>query len=221
MTGRPRFLTRIADIDAASWNALAGSAQPFARHEFLLAMEESGCAAREPAGLRHLAARGRAGPAIGRDAAVSEVAFPGRVRVRFLLGERLRPARRRLLSEAGHGDPLHAGARRPHPVRQRRRRARSRGGVDSRGQRTMRDPNSSPRGMCCFRNESLPGAARRPDSIERRDCQFHWLNRGYDSFEAFLATFTSEKRKKAKRERRRVAEAGIEFDTRSGRRDGR
>ncbi len=37
-----------------------------------------------------------------------------------------------------------------------------------------------------------------------------------DSFDAFLATFTAEKRKKAKRERRRVAEAGIVFDTRSG-----
>jgi predicted N-acyltransferase len=52
--------------------------------------------------------------------------------------------------------------------------------------------------------------------IPRRDCQFHWFNRGYESFEAFLASFTAEKRKKAKRERRRVAEAGIVFDTRSG-----
>jgi predicted N-acyltransferase len=52
--------------------------------------------------------------------------------------------------------------------------------------------------------------------ILRRDCQFHWFNRGYESFDAFLATFTAEKRKKAKRERRRVAEAGIEFDTRLG-----
>jgi predicted N-acyltransferase len=50
----------------------------------------------------------------------------------------------------------------------------------------------------------------------RRDCQFHWYNHGYDCFEAFLATFTAEKRKKAKRERRRVAEAGIEFDTLHG-----
>jgi predicted N-acyltransferase len=52
--------------------------------------------------------------------------------------------------------------------------------------------------------------------IQRRDCQFHWFNQNYASFEAFLATFTAEKRKKAKRERRRVAEAGIEFDTRLG-----
>jgi len=52
--------------------------------------------------------------------------------------------------------------------------------------------------------------------ILRRDCQFHWYNHGYESFDAFLATFTAEKRKKAKRERRRVAEAGIEFDTLHG-----
>ncbi len=52
--------------------------------------------------------------------------------------------------------------------------------------------------------------------ILRRDCQFHWFNHGYESFDAFLATFTAEKRKKAKRERRRVAEAGIEFDTLHG-----
>ena len=46
MTLRPaRFLDSIAQIDAPSWNALAGVAQPFLRHEFLLALEESGCAA--------------------------------------------------------------------------------------------------------------------------------------------------------------------------------
>ncbi|NBW89770.1 MAG: GNAT family N-acetyltransferase [Gammaproteobacteria bacterium] len=47
----------------------------------------------------------------------------------------------------------------------------------------------------------------------RRDCQFHWSNRGYRDFDDFLATFSADKRKKAKRERRRVAEAGVEFDT--------
>jgi len=45
----------------------------------------------------------------------------------------------------------------------------------------------------------------------RKDCQFHWHNRDYGSFDDFLATFTSAKRKKAKRDRRRVAENGIRF----------
>ena len=47
--------------------------------------------------------------------------------------------------------------------------------------------------------------------LVRKDCQFHWHNRGYGNFDDFLATFTSAKRKKAKRDRRRVAENGIRF----------
>jgi predicted N-acyltransferase len=47
--------------------------------------------------------------------------------------------------------------------------------------------------------------------LPRLDCQFHWQNRGFSDFDDFLATFTAEKRKKARRERRRVQEAGIEF----------
>ena len=51
----------------------------------------------------------------------------------------------------------------------------------------------------------------------RRDCQFHWTNRSYSTFDDFLSSFTAEKRKKARRERRRVAEAGIRFEARFGR----
>ena len=45
----------------------------------------------------------------------------------------------------------------------------------------------------------------------RKDCQFHWHNRDYADFDDFLATFTSAKRKKARRDRRRVVENGIRF----------
>ena len=52
--------------------------------------------------------------------------------------------------------------------------------------------------------------------LSRLDCQFHWHNQGFTDFDAFLGTFTAEKRKKARRERRRVAEAGIVFEERHG-----
>jgi hypothetical protein len=48
--------------------------------------------------------------------------------------------------------------------------------------------------------------------LERKSCQFHWRNPGYADFDDFLARFSSAKRKKAKRERRRIAEAGIHFE---------
>jgi predicted N-acyltransferase len=46
--------------------------------------------------------------------------------------------------------------------------------------------------------------------LARTDCQYHWENRGYRDFDDFLAGFSSAKRKKIKRERRRVEEAGVE-----------
>jgi predicted N-acyltransferase len=52
--------------------------------------------------------------------------------------------------------------------------------------------------------------------IWRKDCQFHWHNRGYSSFDQFMATFRSDKRKKALRERRRIQEGGVRFLTLSG-----
>lgn len=52
--------------------------------------------------------------------------------------------------------------------------------------------------------------------LVRKDCQFHWHNRNYASFADFVATFRAEKRKKALRERRRIAEAGITFRTLPG-----
>ncbi|MDH3747147.1 MAG: GNAT family N-acetyltransferase [Gammaproteobacteria bacterium] len=51
----------------------------------------------------------------------------------------------------------------------------------------------------------------------RKDCQFHWKNQNYNSFDEFLTSFSSSKRKKARRDRRRVLEAGIKFRRLTGR----
>ncbi len=51
---------------------------------------------------------------------------------------------------------------------------------------------------------------------QRRAAQFHWFNRDYQSFDDFLATFTSRKRKSLKRERRRVQEQGLVLETLTG-----
>lgn len=54
------------------------------------------------------------------------------------------------------------------------------------------------------------------DLRQRSGCQFHWFNLDYRSFDEFLATFTSRKRKNIKRERRRVAEQGIKLQPLTG-----
>lgn len=50
----------------------------------------------------------------------------------------------------------------------------------------------------------------------RTGCDFVWRNPGASNFEAWLATLTSRSRKKIRRERRRVAEAGIHCYWRGG-----
>jgi predicted N-acyltransferase len=51
----------------------------------------------------------------------------------------------------------------------------------------------------------------------RRGFQFHWLNQGYRSFDDFLDSLSSRKRKAIRKERREVAEAGISVRPLSGR----
>lgn len=52
-----------------------------------------------------------------------------------------------------------------------------------------------------------------PDVLHRNGIQFHWQNANtpYETFDAFLATFSHDKRKKIRQDRAKVAAAGITF----------
>jgi hypothetical protein len=52
--------------------------------------------------------------------------------------------------------------------------------------------------------------------LQRNDQQFHWENKGYDSFDQFLGELSSDKRKNLRKERAKVREAGVEFDWLTG-----
>ncbi|ALO34044.1 hypothetical protein CMT41_04365 [Colwellia sp. MT41] len=52
--------------------------------------------------------------------------------------------------------------------------------------------------------------AKLPEDVYlRHTVQFHWFNRGYASFDDFLATFTSRKRKNTRKERASIKQQGI------------
>ncbi len=53
--------------------------------------------------------------------------------------------------------------------------------------------------------------------LERTDQQFHFLNRGYASYDDFLGTLASRKRKALKKERREALAAGIAIERLTGR----
>ncbi|HEX2256748.1 MAG TPA: GNAT family N-acetyltransferase [Afifellaceae bacterium] len=52
--------------------------------------------------------------------------------------------------------------------------------------------------------------------LERTDRQFHWLDRGYGTFDGFLAALASRKRKAIRKERREAVAAGIEIEWLTG-----
>jgi predicted N-acyltransferase len=52
--------------------------------------------------------------------------------------------------------------------------------------------------------------------LQRTDQQFHWHNRGYKTFDEFLAELSSAKRKNLRKERAAVAREGVEFDWLTG-----
>ncbi len=52
--------------------------------------------------------------------------------------------------------------------------------------------------------------------LPRMDQQFHFINRGYTDFAAFLATLSHDKRKNLKKERARASEHGISFSWKRG-----
>ncbi len=62
-----------------------------------------------------------------------------------------------------------------------------------------------------FPNPAERAAFASTKLVERMGSQFHWHNRDYKDFDAFLATMTSRKRKSIRKERETTAAAGFRF----------
>jgi predicted N-acyltransferase len=211
-----RFLDSIAQIDALKWNALAGYAQPFLRHEFLLALEESGCAApRTGWSPKHLIIEDVA----GKPVAAMPLFLKAHSRGEFVFDFSWASA---YAQQGLSYYPKLLSAIPFTPVCGPRVLLAPAADAKSTTQQVIRAAIDYAREEqlsswhVLFPTEETAHSLDEAGLILRRDCQFHWYNHGFESFDAFLATFTAEKRKKAKRERRRVAEAGIEFDTLHG-----
>ncbi|HYM27256.1 MAG TPA: GNAT family N-acetyltransferase [Steroidobacteraceae bacterium] len=209
------FHRSIEAVTAAEWNALGAGANPFTRHEFLLALEQTQCVGHdsgwEPRYLTLRDAHGLAGAAAAfvKTHSYGEFVFDfAWARGYERLGRRYYPK----LTLAAPFTPatgprllVRAGAQ---------REALSARLLTELEQYAASHSLSGVHAL--FLDEAARAACARRGWLLRRDCQFHWSNRGYASFEEYLASFTAEKRKKARRERRRVAEAGVRFETRFG-----
>ncbi|HYX75046.1 MAG TPA: peptidogalycan biosysnthesis protein [Steroidobacteraceae bacterium] len=205
----------IEELGAAQWNALGAADNPFTRYEFLAALEHARCIGRgsgwEP---RYLMLRDARGAAAGAAAFVKTHSF-GEFVFDFAWARGYERLGRRYYPKLTLAAPF-------TPATGPRLLVRPDLHWEEYADRLLAEleryaVSHSLSGVhALFLDETVRAACARRGWLLRRDCQFHWTNRGYTSFEDYLATFTAEKRKKARRERRRVAEAGVHFETRLG-----
>lgn len=213
-----RVLSRIDDIPAAQWNALSLAGSPFVRHEFLLTLERTGCVGAAAGwtphhlvledGERLLAAV----PLYRKSHSWGEFVFDWSwARAYDQAGMRYYP---KLVSmppfTPATGPRLLIAPDAPSDTKARLTQelltlAKS-GRMSSAHLLFLTDEDRA----------ALNDQVGSEPFLWRKDCQFHWRNRGYRTFDDFIATFRADKRKKALRERRRVHEGGVTFRTLSG-----
>jgi predicted N-acyltransferase len=201
-------------IDAAEWDACAGDGavppvDPFTTHRFLRALEESGSVGRGSGWTpRHLVARS-GGAAI----AAMPLYVKSHSQGEYIFDHNWAHAWERA---GGSYYPKLQAAVPFTPATGRRFLTRP--GFESEGRAALlqgavtlaeRSGVSGLHVTFCTAEERAWGAAA--GLLARTTQQFHWLNRGYDDFDAFLADLSSRKRKAIRKERERAQAFGGEI----------
>lgn len=207
---RIQILEKLADVDAIAWNALAGN-DPFLRHEFLNGLETSRCVCTETGWEpRHIL--------LWRDSSLIG-AMPLYVK-HHSYGEYI-------------FDWAWAEAYQRHGLNYYPKLSSAIPFTPVSGARLLSD---SPATRARLAEAALSLAEElkvsslhilypiqsQAEELEgmgyklRNSTQFHWRNRDYSSFDAFLAEMSQDKRKKIRQERRKIAEKNIRFVTLEG-----
>ena len=201
----------IDEIPAADWNRLAGMDAPFLRHEFLVAQERHGCVGPQLGWVpQHLALRDERGALVAVAPCYLKSNSYGEFVFDWAWADAYARAGLRYYPKLVVASPYTpaTGARiltGDDPRRPDYAAALLRGAVEL----AQRLGVSSLHWL--FTAEDETAWAQQQGLMRRLGCQFHWHNAGYGSFDDFLGAFSAPKRKNVKRERRRVAEAGIRF----------
>ncbi len=217
---------RIAQVPAADWDALDHTGHPFLKHAFLDALEATGCVGDESGWLpAHLVVRDEQS---GRLVAAVPLYLKAHSWGEFVFDWSWAQSYQRAGLEYY---PKQLSAIPFTPVTGPRLLVATAPPADA-DAGTMREElagllqevarrSQASGAHVNFTLESDQAALERAGFMRRHDCRFLWRNRGYATFDDFLATFRADKRKKAKRERRRIAESGIAFRTLRGEAIGR
>lgn len=204
------FVGSMDEVAARDWNALVGERFPFLRHEFLSAAERTGCVASETGWQpRHAILRDRGNCLRGAMPLYEKTHSWGEFVFDWAWAEAYHRAGLdyypKLVSAVPFTPAPSPRLLLPRDGRPDDAAALVQGAIGLAARRGLSSLH-----VLFPLAEELP-VFEAAGLMLRKDCQFHWHNHGYRSFDDFLATFSSAKRKKARRDRRRVHEEGISF----------
>ncbi|NII53763.1 GNAT family N-acetyltransferase [Luteibacter sp. SG786] len=209
-----RFLDGLGGIPAADWDALVPDGNPFVSHAFLHGMEAKGCL-REDYGWQpyHLGLF-EGGRLIG----AAPTYLKGNSHGEFVFDWSWAAAWERA---GGDYYPKLLVASPYSPVPGPRLLVRDGVGAEvTRNRLTAALVDEADRlGLSSVHANFLPDAdldAFDDRWLARSDVQFHWHNRGYADFDAFLAALTAKKRKNIRHERAHAHAAGLTLEMRGG-----
>lgn len=204
-----RAAASLSDVTAEQWDACAGSANPFVSHAFLSAVEESGSATAERGWLgQHLLLERPDGTLLGAVPLYLKSHSYGEYVFDWGWADAYERA-------GGHYYPKLQSSVPFTPVT---------------GPRLLSRPGEDRDRICRMLIAGLAEVTKRHEAsslhitfpereewarlgeaglLTRIGLQYHWHNPGYESFDAFLDTLVSRKRKAIKKERRKVQESGL------------
>ncbi|MGB3722281.1 MAG: GNAT family N-acetyltransferase [Pacificimonas sp.] len=209
---RIELVTAAAAFSREEWNGCAGTNNPFTLREFALALEESQSAAAatgwQPA---HIALRtGEGAPA----SAIMPAYVKSHSRGEFVFDQGWAEAFERA---GGRYYPKLQISAPFTPATGPRMLLRNGADADRHAARLLQGAEAVCRqhrlssAHATFIAEGQLPAFRDAGWLIRHGEQFHWFNRDYATFDDFLAALSSRKRKAIRRERRGVAESGLDI----------
>ncbi|MEY3289625.1 MAG: hypothetical protein RLZZ419_1867 [Pseudomonadota bacterium] len=202
-------ISSMTQIDSADWNNLTGDAYPFLRHEFLLALEQSGSVSEQTGWLpAHLLVLDKNEliafmPLYLKQHSWGEYVFDHQwaqayqqhgldYYPKWLTAIPLTPCQgARIVSRTERMDQLEI----THTLLSFIKKLSEQHGISS--------------WHCLFPDPQQVELFRSLDLSIREGVQFHWFNKDYGDFNDFLQTLSASKRKMIKRERRRVSEQEV------------
>lgn len=214
-----KVLRSLKDVPEDAWNACAGDRDPFVRHGFLSALEDSGSAVPETGWMaQHLAIEDGDGTLVACAPLYLKNHSHGEYVFDWGWADAYERAGGRYYPKLQCAVPF-------TPVTGRRLLIRPDVGPDRAAQ--LEDVLTAAMVQVAQQLEissvhiTFPTEAewrRLGDNglLKRIGEQFHWHNDGYATFDDFLARLSSRKRKNIKKERRSVADSGLEIRTLTG-----